>query len=975
MNTSVLRAVYMRNFIAYFSNPTGYVFICLFVALSSVAAFWPNEFFNANLANLDQLNYWFPFIMLVFIPAITMGIWAEERRQGTDELLLTVPAGDFDIVLGKYLAAVTIYTVSLLFSLLTNFLVLQYLGNPDLGLFLGTYVGYWLVGLAMLAIGMVASFLTGNLTVAFVLGVLLNVPLVFLARSDLIFPADVARAIVKGSIGAQFADFGRGLITLASVAYFLTILVSMLYLSMVLIARRHWVRGANWIAMASHYGLRTVALIVVGVSLTVLFHYHDMRGDVTHEKLNTLSPHTTKLLGQLRKDYKEGKIKQPVQVEAFISVDVPDKYVESRLNLLTVLRELDVLGGDLVRVRINETERFTKNASTAKDSYEITPRAVSASERDAVGGKHIFMGVAMKCGIENETLPFIDRGLSPEYELVRSLWAVTRQKRMKIGVLQTDAPLFGTFNMQTGGAGADWPIIDELKKQYDVVRVNPSQPIPVKVPGEKSPKEGTDKSTSEKDNDAEDDGTFDVLLAVQPSAMGPAEMQNFLDAIRAGQPTAIFEDPFPAMVRVPATSVPRQPPQQMMMMMQRQPPPPKGDIKALWRMLGVNFSGDDGVPDPSGMPMGMGMGGGSQADRIVWQNYNPYPRHEWLNAQREFVFVDKGSGSSQPFNRGDEISKPLQQVLFPFPGWIGSLDAAGMKVDALVRTSDESGYTLLSTLMRSPYQPRNDGPSRIRTSKEYVLAAHVTGRPKAENPHGANPHDPLQPEKDASDINVVLVADVDMLSPQLFSIRQQGPDREIGLDFEFDNVTFVLNVIDALAGEERFLDIRSRRPMHRTLTRIRTATEGARKKNAENREEYEEKCKKEIAKEQAKLDKTKKEFSDSIEALQQRVRETDDPEEVKRALAKVMEKQQELSLAVEEGQQRLDDKTKDFENKRDDEIERIETDLKAEILRVQSGNKLCAILLPPILPLLLALIVLIVRRVREQEGVSRDRLR
>ena len=65
-------AVMKRNFVGYFSNPTGYVFLCIFVFLTSLAAFWPYEFFNQNLATLDQLNYWFPLIMLVFIPAITM---------------------------------------------------------------------------------------------------------------------------------------------------------------------------------------------------------------------------------------------------------------------------------------------------------------------------------------------------------------------------------------------------------------------------------------------------------------------------------------------------------------------------------------------------------------------------------------------------------------------------------------------------------------------------------------------------------------------------------------------------------------------------------------------------------------------------------------------------------------------------------------------------------------------------------------
>src|SRR5262245_61562378 len=146
-------AVLRRNFVGYFANPTGYVFLCLFVTLTSAAAFWPHDFFIANLANLDQLNKYMPLILLIFVPAITMSLWADERRQGTDELLLTLPAADFDIVIGKYLAAGAIFTVSLLFSEIWNYWLLVLVASEpnggavdiDTGLFFVTYFGYWLM--------------------------------------------------------------------------------------------------------------------------------------------------------------------------------------------------------------------------------------------------------------------------------------------------------------------------------------------------------------------------------------------------------------------------------------------------------------------------------------------------------------------------------------------------------------------------------------------------------------------------------------------------------------------------------------------------------------------------------------------------------------------------------------------------------------------------------------------------------------
>ena len=263
MNSQAISAVFKRNLASYFGSPSGYVFICAFLLASGIAAFWSQEFFDSNLANLDQLNQFLPHILLGFIPAITMSIWADERRQGTDELLLTLPGSDFDVVLGKYFGAVAIFAISLLFSLVANFIVLSQLGNPDFGLLLSTYIGYFFVGLSMIAIGMVASFLTPNLTVAFVLGVAFNAPLALLPNTN-------------WGLSASFLDFSRGTISISGIVFFVSLSVAMLYLCSILIGRRHWVGSPTGKIKIFHYAIRVIASLGIAYSLTFIFRNNDI---------------------------------------------------------------------------------------------------------------------------------------------------------------------------------------------------------------------------------------------------------------------------------------------------------------------------------------------------------------------------------------------------------------------------------------------------------------------------------------------------------------------------------------------------------------------------------------------------------------------------------------------------------------------------------------------------------------------------
>lgn len=940
-------AVMKRNFVGYFSNPTGYVFLCMFVFLTSTAAFWPYEFFNQNLATLDQLNYWYPWIMLVFIPAITMSIWAEERRAGTDELLLTLPADDFDIVIGKYMAAAAIFTASLLFSQISTFLTLAILteGILDTGLIFSTYLGYWFVGVTMIAIGMVASFLTGNLTVGFILGALFNAPLAFASLADSVlgqseFAGLKWGELIKNSgIARTFDDFGRGVISISSVVYFVLVTAVALYFCMVLIGRRHWTGGKDGNTMAYHYLARTLALVAITIGVVIFFRTKDIaRQDMTEGQVSSLADESIALIEELESD-------RTIKIDAFISADIPEMYARTRYELLSLLKEFKTIAaskGRTIEVNLfDDLDLSSDEAALAAERFGIEPVTRMVREQGAPQQKQLIMGAAFRSGLEKVVVPIFEYGIPVEYELVRSINTVAKGERKRLGVVRTDANLNGGMTMQGMSMGRveRHPIMDEWSKQYAVEDVDLSSPV--------------------------DPDQFDALVAVQPSSLTPDAFQRLLDAIKAGVPTAIFEDPLPlGRQDITPTSEPKMAGGGMFGGGQ---PQPKGNIVDLWELLDLRSSGN---PQRD-----------TFSSDLIWQDFNPYPNLE-MNVDPLWVFVDQsyndrdpggdapaageaGANVMMPLNEQSEITSGLRQVLALYAGSIEAKKNAKLNHIPLLTTARRTGtanYATVNQLLRSGRQSEIIRSINAATDPKTIAMAIEGEQPAADVAEGDTK------PSETSGIKVAYVADTDVMLPVFLQIRAD-PNAAPDLRLQFQNVTFLLNTIDWLTGEKEFIEIRKHDPVFASLRMIDAVKEEASNEVRKQVEAYEKAYDDAVKEEEDKIQRALKDIKEELEKMQAESRDG------KVSMRELQAKQAQFQITQENLTRRQGIKQVKAQRERDRNIAKIQRKADQAVRAIQNKVKAYAVILPCIPPLLVGIVVFASRRLRERENISKSRLK
>lgn len=236
-------AIFKRELGSYFATPLAFVFLVIFLFAMGAFTFYVGHFYDNGVADLTVFFGYHPWLYLFFMPALAMRLWAEERRSGSLELLLTLPVRRWDAVLGKFLAAWVFAGLALVLTF-PIWITVNYLGDPDNGVILASYIGSFLMAGGYLAIGSAISAATSSQVIAFVVSVAVcflftvtGAPLVLDAFRDWA-PLPIVEAVSSFSFLTHFGAIAAGVLDLRDVIFFVSVILLFLFANLLIVDLR-----------------------------------------------------------------------------------------------------------------------------------------------------------------------------------------------------------------------------------------------------------------------------------------------------------------------------------------------------------------------------------------------------------------------------------------------------------------------------------------------------------------------------------------------------------------------------------------------------------------------------------------------------------------------------------------------------------------------------------------------------------------
>lgn len=459
----------------YFISPLAYVYLIAFLLLNGSFAVYFGDFFNRGQADLSSMFAFQPWIYLIFIPGISMRLWAEEFRQQTIVQIMTLPVPAAAYVWGKFLASWLFCGLALLLTF-PFWLTVNWLGNPDNGVILGGYLGSFLLAGCMLAISQTMSALTKNQVIALVLSVIANL-LFFLSGVEYVlsfFRAFASQTFIEMiasfSFLTHFQTLANGLLELRDLFFFGTVIL-LFNFTTILIVGFKTSGTSGWLKSTSrNYYIFAVLLLLcgfTGLNLIANSFLRDIQYDFTAEKIYTLSPSTKRILGSLPR---------PVVAKLYYTPLLGQRNPEIRLlvdKLYILLRKYSHLSGGKFNFAVYHPQPL--------DNIEDQALAAGLQPIPLIDlNQNGFLGLTLtdEAG-SRQVIPLfpLERQNFLEQDLTSQIFELF-QTKPTLGII-SGLPVFDSAETENGSmVNQEWEIIKQIRQFYNIKEIKTAADFP-----------------------------------------------------------------------------------------------------------------------------------------------------------------------------------------------------------------------------------------------------------------------------------------------------------------------------------------------------------------------------------------------------------------------------------------------------------------------------------------------------------------
>ncbi|MYD44827.1 MAG: ABC transporter permease subunit [Gammaproteobacteria bacterium] len=445
MNFETLFAVVTKELRLFFSSPIGYLFIAAYLGLTLFVFFWVETFFARNISDVRPMFEWLPVLLIFLCSALTMRIWSDERRTGTIEFIVTLPVTPWELVLGKFVACMTLLVVSLLLTLPLPISV-AVVGNLDWGPVGAAYAAALLLGATYLSIGLFVSSRSENQIVTLIISVLLCGVLYMLGSTFLtgLVGTNFADFLSELGSGSRFESITRGVLDITDFYFYISITASFLVLNVFAVEMIGWTKtGAHDRHLNRSFvcGLVVLNLAVANIWIAQL---PPLRWDVTAGQQYTMSEVTKRELSQLQ---------EPLLIRGYFSAKTHPLLAPLVPQLRDLIEEYEIYGGRNVVVEFIDPAPHPEKEEEANTKYGIRPDPFQVEDKYQTALVRSYFDVLIRYGDEYEVLNFRDlievkteseseldvQLRNPEYDITRAI-ARVRSEFQSSGLIFDSVP-------------------------------------------------------------------------------------------------------------------------------------------------------------------------------------------------------------------------------------------------------------------------------------------------------------------------------------------------------------------------------------------------------------------------------------------------------------------------------------------------------------------------------------------------------